>query len=82
MTEYIFCYRVKDYNEAEKLEETERGVVIAPDMSGALKKIESYYGEDILSVTIEYLEDDYCDNVLLTENAMIKAHEQLKKLKL
>ena len=51
-------------------------------MSGALKKIESYYGKDILSVTIEYLEDDYCDNVLLTENAMIKAKEQLNKLKL
>lgn len=79
MEEYIFCYKVKIWSEDELKKEEEKGVVIAPDMSGALKKIEGYYG-DPLGVTIEYLDDDFCDCNILPEPKLDKAKEQLERL--
>lgn len=77
MEEYIFCYKVKILTDEEQID---KGVVIASDMSGALKKIEGYYGNDLLSVKIEYLEDDFCDCTLLPEHKLVKAQAQLERL--
>ncbi len=57
MTKYPVLYWVEYWNDMESKVDKVSGCTIAKSFVDAMKKIESYYGDELCSVKIELLEE-------------------------
>lgn len=63
----MFRYRVLFFDESDGIKEgMESGIVGAADYGAAAARIASYYGEELISMELEALEDVLCVDEILS----------------
>lgn len=81
MSKYIMLYAC-EFSEENEINH-EKGLVIGEKMSEAVEKLEAFYGDGIVKVMIEDLDDEWFADTdgIVTEDQMKKALRQLNPLK-